>query len=481
MNRRESLQSVVVVGGGLVALSAAIGFARALPRATVTFVATAPDPAALADRLPAVTPQAAEAFEALGIDEAALVAAGAATHRIGERFTWGEAPFTIGESETMPTIAGAALHQLWLAHGDGPFDALVPAAALATAERFAPPVDDPRSLLSQVTYTLRLDADAATPAFLDALRAARVRVVAPESVRIDREGDRVTALTTSDGLSLTADLFVDASGPAALLAAQDAAWIDWSATLPVDRLLLGAAPPRPSPLDRYEATTSGWTARWPLAGRTLAAVAYAAATTSDARAARQMTSPGERIAIRPRRQVMPLTGNVLALGDAAAALGPLGWPGFTLALANLDLALALMPVRTPEPLLVAEYNRRATLRADRLHAYAAAFYGVGHRRGDIWHAQRARQHPAELATALAQFGQRGTLPPLEEEMVPQATWQQALIGLGVRPVRRDPLALSAPRAGAVAALAGLRQAVAALPAGLPAYPEYLAAAQRGRR
>ena len=56
-----------------------------------------------------------------------------------------------------------------------------------------------------------------------------------------------------------------------------------------------------------------------------------------------------------------------------------------------------------------------------------------------------------------------------------------VIGLGVRPVRRDPLALSAPRASAVAALAGLRQAVAALPAGLPAYSEYLAAAQRGRR
>ena len=87
----------------------------------------------------------------------------------------------------------------------------------------------------------------------------------------------------------------------------------------------------------------------------------------------------------------------------------------------------------------------------------------------------------ELATALAQFGQRGTLPPLEEEMVPQAAWQQALIGLGVRPVRADPLALSVPRASAVAALTQLRNAVAALPAGLPAYPEYLMAAQRGRR
>ena len=163
MNRRESLQSVVVVGGGLVALTAALGFARALPHATVTLVATAPDPAALADRLPAVTPQVDEAFDALGLDEAAMVAAGAATHRMGEHFTWGDAAFTIGEGEGVPNLAGAAVHQMWLAHGDGPYDALVPAATLAAAERFAPPASDPRSLLSRVNYTLRLDADAATP------------------------------------------------------------------------------------------------------------------------------------------------------------------------------------------------------------------------------------------------------------------------------------------------------------------------------
>ena len=481
MNRRESPQGVVVVGGGLVALSAAIGFARALPQARVTFVATAPDPAALADRLPAVTPQVAEAFDALGLDEAALVAAGAATHRVGERFAWGDAPFTLGEGDGVPSIAGAALHQLWLAHGDGQYDALVPAAALATAGRFAPPASDPRSLLSRVNYTVRLDADAATPFFLAALRAARVHVVAPQHLRIVRDADRVSALTMDDGDALTADLFVDATGPAALLAAEDAAWLDWGDTLPVDRVLLGAAPPRPSPLDLYEATTDGWTARWPLAGRALAGLAYGSATTGDARAARQMPGPVERIAIRPRRQVTPFAGNVLALGDAAATLGPLGWPGYTLALAHLELALALMPARTPEPLLVAEYNRRATLRADRLHAYAAAFYLVGQRRGDFWHARRAQRPPAELATALAQFGQRGTLPPLEEEMVPQAAWQQALIGLGVRPARADPLALSVPRASAVAALAQLRGAVAALPAGLPAYPDYLAAMMRRTR
>jgi len=459
MNRREGLRSVVVVGGGLVASSAAIGFARALPQAAVTLVATAPDPAALADRLPAVTPQVAEAFEALGLDEDALVAAGAATHRVGERFSWGDAPFTIGEGDGVESLAGAALHQLWLAHGEGPFAALVPGAALAAAERFVPPVGDPRSLLSRFDYTLRLDADRATPVFVRAAHAAGVRVVRADGLHVMRDGGGVAAVETDDG-RLGADLFIDASGPAALLAAGDAAWIDWRATLPVDRLVLGAAPPRPSPADRYTATAGGWTAQWPLVGRTLTGIATTGAAPS---------AEGAAIALHPRRQVAPFAGNVIAMGDAAAALGPLGWPGFALALAHLELALALMPARTAEPLLIAEYNRRATLRAERFHAYAAAFY-----RTDA-------PPPAELATARAQFGQRGTLPPLEEAMVPESMWQQALIGLGIRPARHDPVALSVPRATATAALAQLRDAVAALPDGLPAYPDYLAHVMRGAR
>jgi tryptophan halogenase len=172
---------------------------------------------------------------------------------------------------------------------------------------------------------------------------------------------------------------------------------------------------------------------------------------------------------------------VLALGEAAANAGPLGWPGLPLALAQLELALELMPTQADEPLLRAEYARRAGLRADRAHAYAAAFYLVGTRRGAFWHALRDVDPPAELAQALAQFGRRGTLPPIEEQHVRRASWQQALIGLGIRPRRHDPVALSVPRASAAAGLAQVRGAIAALAAALPPYPDYLATTKRGGR
>lgn len=481
MNTREGLRTVAVVGGGLTALCAAIGFARALPLATVTMIATPLDPAALADRLPAITPPVVAMLDTLGIDEAMLVAAGAATHRVGERFAWHTPPFAVGDGEGVASIAGAALHQLWLAYGDGPYDALVPAAVLATAERFVPPATDDASLLSLHDYTLRLDPVIAVPLLERAARKAGVRIVPAHRLVVTPAPGGVAAVD-ADRVEVTADLFVDASGPAALLAPATVEWVDWSGTLAADRLLLGSAAARPSPTDVYEAHTLGWSARWPLATRTVTALAYRAAATADGKARRQMAGEVERIVVAPRRRAAPFAGNVLALGDAAAAVGPLGWHGLTLALGQLELALALMPARRPEPLLIAEYNRRATLRADRVHAYLAAFYLAGPGRGgDFWHPLRKTAPAGELAIALSQFGQRGTLPPGEEEMVPASHWSQALIGLGIRPVRRDPIALSVPMASAVAALARLRGAVAALPAGLPPYPDYLAAILRGRR
>ncbi|MGP7795453.1 tryptophan 7-halogenase [Sphingomonas sp. CLY1604] len=478
MNDRSSLQQIVVVGGGLVATCAAIGFARALPRAVVTQIAIPVDPAACADRFPAVDARGLVLLARLGISEDALVAAGAATHRVGTRFDWGAAPFAIGEGEGTATLAGAALHQLWRAHGDGPFDALVPGAALATQERFVHPSDDAGSLLSRIDYALRLDAACAAPLLAGAARAAGVRTVAAQRTAAVYEESRLGGVTV-DGATLAADLFIDASGPAACLAAPSTAWIDWHATLPADRLLLAVGPARPSPTDGYEAVGDGWSARWPLASRTLRGFAYTAAVTNDARARRLFPHEAERIALHARRQEAPFTGNVLAIGDAAAALGPLGWLGLPLALVQIELALELMPARGDGPRLAVEYNRRAGLAADRMHAYAAAFYLAGAaRKGPFWHAARRALPPEELERALAQFGRRGTLPPLDEAMIPKALWQQALIGLGVRPERPDPVALSVPRASAVAALAQWRAAVGGLAPSLPPYPDYLARLMR---
>jgi tryptophan halogenase len=470
------------VGDGPVGLTAAIAFAAALPQARLTVIATPDDPAALADRLPVADPRALGFLATLSIDEAGLVAAGA-THRIGARFAWGDIAFTLGTGEGVPALAGAALHQLWLAHGaTGRFEDLVPAAVLAAADRFVLPEEDPRSPLSRIDHGLRLDPVRARAMLAARARAVGVAIVPTDRLDVKRDGETIRAVTLGDGQRIAADLFVDAGGPSAVLAAEDD-WIDWRAALPADRLLLATGADAPSPTDSYAAVPTGWTATWPLADRSLSGFAYAAATTDDAEAQRLFATQGAPIVLRPGRRVRPFIGNVLALGDAAGAIGPLGlagFAGFALACAHLSLALDLLPARVPDPFLIAEYNRRATLQADRVCDHAAAFYHVAQPPGPFWDAVRASAAPEGLAALLTQFRQRGTLPPLEEEMVARVDWIQALLGLGVQPMRTDPIALSVPAAAARAALDGLRGAIAPLPGRLPPYPDYRRMLMRGR-
>lgn len=480
VNLRASPGRIVVVGAGPVGLVAAIAFARALPQAIITVIATPDDPAALADRLPVASPRALSWLATLGLDEAALIAAGA-THRVGERFDWGATSFALGQGEGVPSVAGAALHQLWLAHGaGGRFDALVPGAALAGTERFVIGDGDPRSLLTRVDHGLRIDPMRGRALLAARARGLRVAMVDGAGLRVEREAAGVAALVLADGTRVSADLFVDAGGPAGPLLPVADDWIDWRGALPIDRLLLASGAGRPSPTDSYGAGATGWTGTWPLMDRTLTGFAYAATHTNDARALRQFGRTGaERIVLAPGRRAEPFRGNVLMLGDGAAVVGPLGLHGFSLACAQIALAMELMPAG--EPLLIAEYNRRATMQADRVSEYVASFYHAARPRGgEFWHPLRSGPVPAGLAAVLAQFGQRGTLPPMEEEMIAKGDWTQTLIGLGIRPVRADPIALSVPATTAIAALEQLRGAIAALPGRLPPYPEYLMALQRGR-
>ena len=82
----RSIRSLCVVGAGIVGLSAALAFARALPGLRVTVMETPPDPAALADRNIACLPTIHRFHAAIGLDELGLVREGIAFHHLGTRF-----------------------------------------------------------------------------------------------------------------------------------------------------------------------------------------------------------------------------------------------------------------------------------------------------------------------------------------------------------------------------------------------------------
>jgi tryptophan halogenase len=496
MDGARALRTIAVVGGGAVAFSAALAFARALPRVRVGLVETPLDPAALADRMPGTLPAVGRFHAAIGVEEIGLVRGGAAVHRLGTRFERWSA-----SGETWHHVFGeyglgtgpVPFHQIWLrAKRAGralAYDRYAAAAVLAAAGKFVHPADDPASPLSTFLYGLRLDPERYRARL--AAEAARLPLLRAEGEvgGVERRGDgAVAALLLRDGRRFEADLYIDCTGPAALLlSACDDAFEDWAECLPCDRLLLAAAPPpdAPGPLDLAAATSVGW--RWsaPLHDRSLAGLAYAGGITTEGRARRVLASEAsleaeECLAIRPGRRPRPWVGNVLALGDAAVALDPLEGANLSLAQTAIERALELLPGRDCHPLELAEYNRRTAQETERVRDFIALHYlRSGRAAGEFWQAMAGRRLPGSLARTLEQFGRRGRLPFFEEDSFEPQSWLAVLIGMGVLPAAVAPIATAIDEERAAAGMERLAARLAALPERLPPYRDYLARMARG--
>lgn len=494
----RAIRSVCVAGAGLVGLSAAIAFARALPRARVEVVALPADSAALADRMPSTLPAIARFHAAVGLDEADLVRSGIATHRLATRFErWsadGE-PWLHAFGETGAPIGDAPFHQAWAkarrAGRAAAFDRHNAAAMLARAGRFVHPDENPQSPLSTFMYALRLDPERYRQRLVGGCGRERIALTAGTPGGVERREDGgIAALRLEDGRRIEAHLFLDCTGPSALLLSEVAPeFEDWGGWLPADRLLFGEdrAAAATHPADSVEAHPEGW--RWaiPLPDRALTGFAFASEATGEGQARELFDwDEAELVAIRPGRRPRPWTANVLALGDAATAVDPLGGTNLHLAQSAILRAIELLPGRDCHPLELAEYNRRTGWETLRVRDFIALHYlRAGRSDGPFWAALAGREPPETLALTLEQFERRGRLPFFEEESFDGDSWLAVLFGLGLMPRDVDPVADRVDEDEAAAAAAGIADRLTALPARLPPYREYLAqtiapAAQRSR-
>lgn len=468
MNDR-AIRSVAILGGGITGLSAAAAFARALPQVAITVIETAPDPAALADRLPGSMTSIHRFHASIGLDEAALLRAGAAIPRLGLRFeNWAagsETWYHVHGDHGAPT-GTVAFHQLWARARRGgqaePYHRYAAAGVLAEAERFVHPQGDPGSPLATFDYALRLDPDRyreILASLVDRLCVVRTQ---GSLGGVDRQGDGgVAALLLADGRRIEADLYLDASGPAAVLAqAVGGAFEDWGDALPCDRLLLGEGPPgAASPNDTIiGGGAQGWRFACPLPGRTLLGHLWSSADPAPDR-------DGHAIAFRPGRRADPWIRNVLMLGDAAIVLDPLHWPNLHLAQSSIARALDLLPGRDCHPVEIAEYNRRSREEARRMRDFQTLHYIRAGASVDV---------SESLARTLQQFESRGRLPVYDEDSLPDEIWLSALLGLGVLPRDIQPLAAAVDPLAAAARMAEMRAGLAQLPARVPGFAEYLA-------
>jgi tryptophan halogenase len=121
-----------------------------------------------------------------------------------------------------------------------------------------------------------------------------------------------------------------------------------------------------------------------------------------------------------------------------------------------------------EPLLIAEYNRRAGAYADEWHDYAAAHYQACRTGGTFWQTVANAPLPDRLRQRYAQFGRRGMVATSADQPVERDAWAALLLAGGRLPTLTDPVALGvSPEAARRAVLQLAREGAATAAAGDP--------------
>jgi tryptophan 7-halogenase len=482
---------IVVAGGGLVGWSAAIALKRRLSALEVTLVDQAPPAEAVADRIGATLPSINGFHLDIGLTEADTVIRAGSSFRLGTLFEgWsaGRPPYFHAYGDHGEPFGTTSFHQHWVrAAKEGSaeaFDRHSAAAAMARADRFVHPQEAADSPLSRFEYGLFID-----PArYLQLLRAYGRHVgvvVRPGSVAgVNlRSGDGfIESVRLADGDALEGDLFLDCSGPAALLrSALDDHFEAWSHWLPCDRLLAGDGPP-PAELpaaDRAIAFAAGWQWRTASPTRSSHGIVYASAHAGDDEAHRLLgesgvLAAGAAVPIRAGRRPEPWLRNCVVLGDASVAIEPLEWTNLHLAHSAIDRIVEMMPGRDCAPVELAEFNRQATMESDRVRDFLILHYRTANRTGEpFWRDVAAVPPPPSLAHTLSLFEERGRLPYYEEETFSRDSWLAVLLGQGVLPGRLDPLIDAVDPAAADARMARTRGQIAALISSLPSHSAYL--------
>jgi len=449
MIRSGAIGSVLVTGGGITGWSAAAALKRHLPMLRVTVLPIEPPADALADRLSGTLPSIANFHDDLGLDEANTVVRAQSSRRLGTLFKgWGRRAYVHAYGQTGQAVGPCAFHQLWLRDQRGAFEDYSLAAMAARAGRndggaAGLHLTVPRYCAMMRAFALHLGVELASGDLAGVSLA---------------EDGFIAHLVLSDGRRLEADLFVDATGPAAdLHSALGEGFDDWSRHLIADRVYFSEAPATaPTPLDTNGAVTAGWT--WAASS---AAIATSGFVTSSAH---HHAAPdgAQSIPLRQGRRTTPWIRNCVVIGDAALAIEPLEWTNLHLAHSGIDRLVAMMPGKDFARVELAEYNRQSDNEARRVRDFLCLHYAAGPAKlGPFWRDASKAVLPDSLAHTLMLFRERGRLPFYEEETFNRDSWLTVLFGQDERPRRIDPLTELVPRDEVSEAFRAMKAQIAA--------------------
>jgi len=489
----RSIRTVVIVGGGSAGWMTAAALCNSAPRGcAITLIES--EEIGTVGVGEATIPTIKLFNQMLGLDEAEFMRRTQGSFKVGIQFVdWaqpGRRYFHPFGSFGRP-FDTVSMHHYWLqAHAAGQagsLDDYCMAWAAASTGRFAPPVADPRNVLSTYDYAYHFDAG---------LYAAFLREYAEKrgvtrvegriaDVQLNATNGFVESVRMQDGRRCAGELFIDCSGFRGLLieGALQTGYDDWTHWLPCDRAVAVpcASAGEFTPYTRSTARGAGWQWRIPLQHRTGNGYVYCSKFISDDAAAAKLLANLDGKALAEPRPLRFVTGrrrrmwnrNVIAIGLSSGFLEPLESTSLHLIQAGIAKLIALFPDRDFDPMVSDEYNRIAANETERIRDFIILHYHLNQRQdGELWRHCANMTVPDTLQEKIVHFRRYGRLVQREYDLFGPTSWLAVHIGQLNIPERPDPL-LHYREVDAVQWLAKLRAAMAAAAAKLPTHQQYI--------
>ena len=455
MSDDRRIASVVVAGRDVDLWLTAAALVRALGSSGVTVAAvelpTRLRPSDIAATLPPL-----EAFHAkLGIGEAEVVLEASSTFSFGQNFATGSAklpPFFHAWGSYGRPVGDIEFFHIWQqAQRQGlnvPLQGFCLTAVAAQNGRMLVP-DEATCAFGRTDYGYHLHTAPYALLLKSVARAHGVKLYEAQEIAVERRGEEaaIAALILDGAQRLPADLFVDASGPDAVLlgGALGVPLHSWRHSLAAKRVLCARAPAFTSipPFAEIRIGPDGWTALHPT--RIATGIVHACELGGDDDAfAAATAAAGIELADTALRTVDPgmreasWQANCIGVGEAACVFDPIHDVAIQALQLGIVHLLTLFPVNGDFTAERREYNRIMRSRFERIRDFQCALYALAPFGGPFWQRNRELQMPDTLRHKVATFRARGHIAAMEDETFFADSWRILLTGLGVLPESLPP-------------------------------------------
>lgn len=438
-----NVRHIVICGSGLAAWMTAATLSKNLPKTTqITVLETANSVAADIFYGSVTNPSTYKFFLNLGLSEADLLLRTQSSFSFGTEYkNWGlttnswiqcfQAPFPIWDGAPFAHHISETTQVL---------EQYLMSAQAAAKGKFAHPPADRNNALSSAEYGYHFNARELTK--LLKLIAGKHGVKSKSHViaSIEKRDGKITELKLKDGERVTAELYVDASGPdAQLISALEEVDVQSTRNLGVlysEQKSKGLGPP----LRRITSHDFGWQSLTPLQEVDVVMTLFASESEEAARKANPQGAAAHcHVSLGQRSKAW--SGNCVAIGHAAAIVEPTSPAPLMLLQMDIERLLGLIPVADTFDIEARIFNEAFQTDVENIELFNNAFFHLeGLPKTEYWTAATTNSSSVKLNRKLDQFSHRGLLVNYDLEPFNDEDWIILHHGIGRTPRKRDAVA-----------------------------------------